>query len=267
MTSPLLSNNGTTPKAVLFDLDDTLFDHTYSSRQGLTAIIKDHYNLQQAPFLEVEALYARLLEEHHIQVLQGKISLEQARFKRVQKLFKYYEILVEEPHIEQAIALYMAGYRLARRPVPGSLQLLQALHGKVHIAVVTNNITVEQQEKLQVCGLEPFVDMLITSEEVGAIKPDPAIFKSALQRIGCSAQEAVMLGDAWLADIIGAQRAGIRAVWLNRTGTNCPDPALATELQALEPLDDVLTALGVGTQDSLGSKIATQTVDPPTRRR
>jgi HAD superfamily hydrolase (TIGR01549 family) len=243
MTSPRLSNNGTAPKAVLFDLDDTLFDHTHSSRQGLAAIIKDHHNLQQAPSLEVEMLYARLLEEHHIQVLQKKISLEQARFNRVQKLFEYYEVLAEEQQIEQAIEQYVEGYRLARQTVPGSLQLLQALHGRVHIAIVTNNITAEQREKLQVCGLEPFVDTLITSEEVGAIKPDLAIFESALQRIGCSAQEAVMLGDSWSADIIGAQRAGIRAIWLNRTGMTCPDLALATELQALEPLDEVLAAL------------------------
>jgi HAD superfamily hydrolase (TIGR01509 family) len=243
MTSPLLSNNGTPPKAVLFDLDDTLFDHTHSSRQGLAAIIKDHHSLQQVPFLEVEMLYARLLEEHHTQVLQQKISLEQARFKRIQKLFEYYEVLAEEQQIEQAIEQYIAGHRSARQPVSGSMQLLQALHGRVHIAVITNNITAEQKEKLQVCGLAPFVDTLITSEDVGAIKPDPAIFASALQSIGCSAQEAVMLGDAWSADIIGAQRAGIRAIWLNRTGMSCPDPTLATELQALEPLDVVLCSI------------------------
>lgn len=243
MTSPQQLNYGNAPKAVLFDLDDTLFDHMHSSRQGLVAAIKDHSNLQQAKFLEVERLYTRLLDEYHIQVLQGKISLEQARFRRMQELFEYYEVLAEEQQIEQAIAQYVASYRLARQPVAGSLQLLQALHGRVHIAIVTNNITAEQKEKLQECGLEPFVDTLVTSEDVGAIKPDPAIFESALQRIGCSAQEAVMLGDAWSADIIGAQRAGIRAVWLNRTGMDCPDPALATELQALEPLDTVLAAL------------------------
>lgn len=266
MTSSLLSNNETVPEAVLFDLDDTLFDHAHSSRQGLAAIIKDHHNLQQAPFLEVETLYARLLDEHHLQVLQKKISLEQARFKRVQKLFEYYEVLAEEQQIEQAIAQYVESYRLARQPVAGSLQLLQALHGRVHIAIVTNNITAEQREKLEVCGLEPFVDTLVTSEDVGAIKPDPAIFESALQRIGCSAQEAVMLGDAWSADIIGAQRAGIRAIWFNRTGMSCPDPALAIELQALEPLDTVFAALGIGTQDGLGSEIATQAMDATSRR-
>jgi HAD superfamily hydrolase (TIGR01509 family) len=265
MTSPQQLNHETAPKAVLFDLDDTLFDHMHSSRQGLVAAIKDHRNLQRAKFLEVERLYTRLLDEYHIQVLQGKISLEQARFRRMQELFEYYEVLAEEQQIEQAIAQYVVSYRLARQPVSGSLQLLQALHGRVHIAIVTNNITAEQKEKLQECGLEPFVDTLITSEDVGAIKPDPAIFESALQRIGCSAQEAVMLGDSWSADIIGAQRAGIRAIWLNRTGMSCPDPALATELQALEPLDTVLTALGIGMQDSLSGEIATETMNTTSR--
>jgi 5'-nucleotidase len=267
MTSSPQSSNVTPLKAVLFDLDDTLFDHMHSSRQGLVAAIKDHHNLQQAQLFEVERLYTRLLDEYHIQVLQGKISLQQARFQRIQKLFEHYEVQAGKQQIEQAIAQYVAGYRLARQPVPGSIQLLQALHGRVHIAVVTNNITAEQREKLQVCGLEPFVDTLITSEDVGAIKPDPAIFAIALQRIGCSAQEVVMLGDAWLADIIGAQRAGIRAVWLNRTGISCPDPTLAIELQALEPLETVLAALGIEAQDGLSGKIAAQAMDTTARGR
>lgn len=75
-----------------------------------------------------------------------------------------------------------------------------------------------------------------------------------------------MLGDARLADILGTQRTGIRAIWLNRTGRSCPDPALATELQALEPLDTILAALGIATQDSLGGEIATQTMNATTGR-
>ena len=49
-------------------------------------------------------------------------------------------------------------------------------------------------------------------------KPDPRIFAIALERLGCAAADAVMIGDSWPADIEGARAAGVRAIWFNRSG-------------------------------------------------
>ena len=103
------------------------------------------------------------------------------------------------------------------------------------VGIVTNNLLAEQQLKLHRCDLTDLAGPLITSEEVGAQKPDPRIFAVALERLGVSADAAVMVGDAWATDIEGARRAGIRPVWLNRFGAVSPDSSVA-ELRSLEPL-------------------------------
>ena len=54
---------------------------------------------------------------------------------------------------------------------------------------------------------------------------------------------AVMVGDSWPNDIVGA---GLRAVWLNRYGAACPDPALAVEVTSLEPMVRVVEILKGG---------------------
>jgi FMN phosphatase YigB (HAD superfamily) len=54
-----------------------------------------------------------------------------------------------------------------------------------------------------------------------------------------------MIGDAWQNDIIGARAAGIRAIWLNRYGVPCPDPSLASEISAFEPLEAVFALLSL----------------------
>ena len=53
----------------------------------------------------------------------------------------------------------------------------------------------------------------------------------------------VMIGDSWKADILGAAQAGIRALWLNRTGITCPDPKLAVEFRSFEPLTEMLALI------------------------
>jgi len=87
------------------------------------------------------------------------------------------------------------------------------------------------------------VDVLVISEEAGLRKPDPAIFRLALGRCGASSAEAVMLGDSWGSDVLGARSAGVRAVWLNRAGSFCPGPASCTEIQSLLPTESVLELL------------------------
>ena len=145
--------------------------------------------------------------------------------------------------VEAAAECHHQAYQTSRRPVPGVIPLLKALRTKADIAVVTNNLVAVQRDKLQACGLEPFIDVCIISEEAGVTKPHPAIFEAALQGLACNPDQAVMVGDSWQEDIVGAHQVGIQAVWLNRYGLPCPDPTLATEIHSFLPLDTVLSLL------------------------
>src|SRR5207244_11995999 len=102
-------------------------------------------------------------------------------------------------------------------------ELRAAVRTHARIGIVTNNLLEEQQDKLQYCGLAPSVDVLIASEDVGVSKPDRGIFDLALERMGVSAEDAVMVGDSWANDIAGALNAGIRAIWFNPDRTPAPD--------------------------------------------
>jgi HAD superfamily hydrolase (TIGR01549 family)/HAD superfamily hydrolase (TIGR01509 family) len=231
-------------KTVLFDLNDTLFDHQYCSQSGLAALQQEHASLRQKTVVELQHDHLRLLNETHAQVMQGVLSLEEARIERFRRLFAQCGENVSAATLDDVTQRYRQAYEAARRPVPGAISLLQALRSfKIKIAVVTNNFAAEQRDKLQYCGLASLVDTLIVSEEVGVEKPDPAIFEAALNSVQCGPKAAVMVGDSWQVDILGAHQASIRAVWLNRYGLVCPDPSLATEINSFEPLDRVSVLL------------------------
>jgi putative hydrolase of the HAD superfamily len=86
--------------------------------------------------------------------------------------------------------------------------------------------------------------VVVVSGDEGISKPDPRILHIALARLGVAAADAVMVGDSWAADITGAARAGIRAVWFNPLNRPMPpEPAGVVEIQALSPLSSVVPVI------------------------
>jgi 2-haloacid dehalogenase len=78
---------------------------------------------------------------------------------------------------------------------------------------------------------------VVTSEDVGAYKPDAAMFARALDALGLAAHEVVHVGDSLTSDVAGAHAAGIRAVWVNRHGRAAPAGApIAYEIERLSEL-------------------------------
>ena len=234
-------------RAVLFDLDDTLFDHLRGARAALRSVHQMHTCFRMSAFGEFEQAHARCLEELHARVVRGEIGIDAARLLRFRRLFA--DVGVEPTHEELSAtaAMYRNNYMAARQPIEGALALLTELKPRVRIGIVSNNLLQEQRDKVRLCGFEDYIDALVVSEEVGVAKPDPQIFAIALERLGCDASESVMVGDSWANDIEGAHAAGIRAIWLNRTGRTMPDAEKRVrEVTALAPLEPVLAAIFEG---------------------
>src|SRR4051812_27707756 len=95
---------------------------------------------------------------------------------------------------------------------------LEELRARGMRLVVVSNWDWSLTDVLGGAGLLPLLDGVITSAEVGAAKPDRAIFEAGLTAAGCSAGEAVHVGDSAEDDVEGARAAGIRPLLLAREG-------------------------------------------------
>ena len=223
-------------RAVLFDLDDTLFDHRASAGEALVRVQNAHECLKAAPFGDVEQLHSRLLEEMHPRVVSGQLGMDEARIERFRQLLVRFGGSPSEEVCREAAAMYRREYLDARRATAGAEGLLTAVRSRAAVAIVSNNMLQEQVEKLEFCRLAAHVDALIVSEAVGVSKPDPAIFRAALEAVGVEPGEAVMIGDSWMADVLGAHAAGIRPIWFNPLDLEAPDQSLGVpELRSLDP--------------------------------
>lgn len=213
------------PKVVLFDMDDTLFDHRYALRHALTATWRTDRRLSGRRLGDLLAEYERLLEEIHPDVLAGRKTHAEARRERFRRLYDWAGSPLSDDEAESAARRYRSAYQSSRRAVPGAPELLRWLNGRTQVGIVSNNHTAEQQDKMRAIDLGGSTPFLVTSEQVGVGKPDPRIFRHALDLAGAAPGDAVMVGDNWEADIAGAQASGIRPVWLNREGRSAPGPS------------------------------------------
>ena len=104
--------------------------------------------------------------------------------------------------------------------VPGVLARLR--DGGARLAVVSN-WDVSLHDVLERTGLRPLVDAVVISAELGVAKPDPAIFRAALERLGATADGALHVGDSLEDDVAGARAAGLEAVLVARNGAPAPE--------------------------------------------
>lgn len=231
-------------RAVLFDLDDTLFDHRLCARTALGELHAAHPEFQTFPLDDFEHLHATQLEELHPLVTRGEMPLEEARRERLRRLFRAVGATPPEDRIAAAAEAYRSSYVRIRQPISGAAALLAGVKARALVGIVTNNLLEEQQDKLRQCRLDGYVDELVVSEKAGVSKPDPRIFEIALERLGCRRDEVVMVGDSWIADVAGAIAAGIRPIWFNPQRKPRPEPGLdVDEIHALEPIEDALRVI------------------------
>ncbi len=126
-----------------------------------------------------------------------------------------------------------------------TFDVLDRLKGKYQLILLTNGSPSLQQIKLTITPeLPPYFDHIIVSGAFGKGKPDASIFQHVLSTCGVQADEALMIGDNLMTDILGSSRVGMKNVWINRENKPPSDEVKPTyEIDHLESLFPILSDL------------------------
>lgn len=103
------------------------------------------------------------------------------------------------------------------RLYPETVEVLKFLKAKYKIGVIANQ-SLGTADRLRQWDILQFIDLVIASAEEGVSKPDPRIFELALERAGCKAENAVMIGDRIDNDVVPAKKMGMKTVWIRQGG-------------------------------------------------
>ena len=190
------------PKALLLDLDDTLYDEWQYVQGGLRAVA-DHIAKRDRSLTPEVVL-------HHLRyewALRGRTAV----FDRT--LAHFGLPLSDVPRL---VAVYRA-HRPSLVFHEGVPARLRELHRWFRLAVVTDGQIEMQRAKVDALGLEKLVDHVFYCDALDAPKPDPRGFLHAAEQLGCSPEACLVIGDDPYRDVVAARRARIPC-WRVRTG-------------------------------------------------
>lgn len=205
-------------KAVFFDLDDTLCD----SDTAWHIAVRETFQLlrKQASGVSEEAFtkaWATVHQELFQQLNAGKRSMAEVRDLRFQYVFK--ELDLPTSKITEELNNFLSSRYLAGLHLYEDVAVLEKLQA-YHIGIITNGAhdehTDSQLSKIKQFGLSERIQSLTISDEVGVRKPNIKIFEVACGRASVIPKEAMFIGDSIENDIVGANRAGMTSVFINR---------------------------------------------------
>jgi len=212
-------------KTVLIDLDDTLLDYSGgvdSSWESTCAAVSTSASV------DPRTLVAALVEARR----QFWSDPARNRRERVNMLGAWRQIAAQALAScgcsTESLALAMAeDYAERRRQAmclfPDALVTLEHFRAAgATLGLVTNGDARQQRDKIERHGLGRFFDAIVIEGEFGVGKPDEAVYRHVLDALRAGPAEAVMIGDHLEFDVDGAQRVGVRGIWLDRAGGGLP---------------------------------------------
>ncbi|MFF4601280.1 HAD family hydrolase [Streptomyces sp. NPDC001339] len=241
--------------AVLWDIDDTLFDYTGSDRAGVLRHL-DAEGLMAVYGGEEVALarWQEAMEDAFARFLAGELGFHEHRRERVRT---FLGAALSDDEADAWFGRYVAHYEAAWALFPDSEPALEALAPLVRQAVLSNSGTANQERKLSALGIRDYFEAVLCSDEVGHAKPAPEAFEAACGALGLPPAEVVYVGDRLDIDGLGARDAGLTAVWLDRAGARADArdglPAGVRRIGSLVELPGLLHGvIGFGAPTTIG---------------
>ena len=219
-------------RALLMDIDDTLFDFQTSSRNALSIAFRA-FGLPFTP--EMWAHYRELDAEFWQRFERGEITKEALYVERFRVFFAEYGLKADPAAFNAA---YFRELGAQRNFMPHCEQALRQLHAQYKIFIVTNGNTDIQKRRIAASGMSQYFDRVFISEQMGCKKPDKLFYDKVFAEIGeeyraCS----IMIGDSLSSDMQGGRNAGLPTIFCGpraRADARCDQ--VAETLLDLPPL-------------------------------
>lgn len=258
-------------KAIFFDLDDTLLWDEKSVKEAFAATCKiaeerygiDQHQLEEAVREAARNLYSsyetysftKMIGINPFEGLWGNFLDDHDQFRKMKEIVPAYRkdawtIGLKAIGIDDSDF----GYELAERfpeerrklqfVYEETFDVLNTLKEKYKLLLLTNGSPDLQNTKLTITPeLSPYFDHIVVSGGFGKGKPDPAIFEHSLSLMSLEKDEVLMVGDNLMTDILGANRVGIKSVWINRHEKERNEVIPTYEIDHLDGLFHILEKL------------------------
>lgn len=226
-------------RAILWDIDDTLFDYTGADAAGLSRKLEEERIAgRYGTPVQALALWREITDRHWARFAAGEGTFQGQRRERVREFLG--EPGMSEEAADAWLEQYIEHYKAAWTVFPDVVPALDALAEDYRHGVLSNSSTANQDPKLRDLGLRDRFEVLVCAVELGISKPEAGAFLAACEALGLPPGEVAYVGDQPEIDARGARDAGLLAIWLDRDGGRGDGPEGVHRIAGLEQLPELL---------------------------
>jgi putative hydrolase of the HAD superfamily len=205
-----------TIRAVVWDVDDTIFDYTAADRAGMRGQLAAEGLLDGYASVEQALDHWRdLTDQQWARYAAGEVDWEEGRRDRVRAFLGR---PLTDPEAEDWFLRYLGHYESAWALFPDVLPVLDTLAGSHRHSVLSNSSIRVQDHKLRVLGVRDRFESVLCAAELGVSKPAAEAFHAACEALELPPHEVAYVGDHPEIDGQGAADAGMFSVWIDRGG-------------------------------------------------
>lgn len=208
-------------KHIFFDLDNTLWDYRRNAKITLVKLFEE-FQIREKYGFSFDAFYPYYYESNEqlwADFRDGKVTKEELRARRFPEAFENLGI----PDADFALEYekrFVEEVTTSNFTVEGTEEILNYLKDKYELHILSNGFEEVTHQKINGSLIKDFIQTITTAEGAGAPKPDAKAFQTALDKANAEKEESIYIGDDWIADMIGATRFGMRAIFFNPLNEN-----------------------------------------------
>ena len=231
---------------LLWDVDGTLLDFSYSARNSLRKCLED---ISVVPTEEMIDRYEVINDGWWKRLERGEVTKSQLLTGRFEDFFREYGIAC--PDLPNFLKAYQTSlgliYRYIEEAGETSLAICKRLQEMgYHQYAVTNGVTVTQEMKLGLSGFTEVFEKLFISEQLGAPKPQREFFDACFEELkqrheSFDKTKVLIIGDSLTSDIKGGANAGIHTCWYHpREDGQSGTPEVTYEIRSLGEIFEIV---------------------------
>lgn len=237
------------PKALYFDLGNTLIYYDTPWPESLPRLINPFFQHLRNSGLSFDDETLRKMVMQEILLREPK---EEENFRELPARQVLSDILhrmgfdhFDAEFVHSALRVMFSIAESHWQPEEDAIPLFRDLKQRGYLVGLISNASDDEnvQNLIDKGGLRPYLDMVVSSASYGFGKPGKEIFQFALAELGIHPSEAVMVGDTLRADILGANRMGMKSIWITRRARNSDQPIINPEMQpwkAVQTLREII---------------------------
>lgn len=202
---------------IFFDLDNTLWDHRRNAYLTIKSLFeKEEINLKyNIDFEEFHSMYHGINEKLWEDIRDGIIDKEYLRKHRFYDTFKHFDVDDTE------LSMYFEEHFLDKilnhnELVEGAEYILDYLKAKNYtLHIISNGFKEVTERKCILSGIDKYFQTITSADSVGVRKPRPEIFEYSLGLSDATKENSILIGDDWVADVLGAQNFGMDVIFFD----------------------------------------------------